>query len=339
MIAAAVWLAPLMQQPVVALAWGVFFAGVVQVLVQLPALHRLGLLPRWRIDFQQAGVKRVLQHLLPAIFSVSVTQINLLLDTLFASFLTVGSVSWLYYSDRLVEFPLGILGLALGTVILPKLAKHHADNDTTGFSNAVDWGLRWVLLIGLPATVGLIVLAEPMLSTLFQYKEFGSDDVRMAGRSVRAYSVGLLAYIFIKILVSGFTARHDLKTPVRYGTYAMGVSLALNALLVFPLAHAGLALATSLGAFFNAALLLIKLYRERIYIPMRGWGLFLLRLLLANSVLFIVLYYGVDSTAWAAWSASERVLQLLKWISIGMVVYALTLFLTGLRAAILILKI
>ncbi|MEO1898761.1 MAG: murein biosynthesis integral membrane protein MurJ, partial [Methylococcales bacterium] len=170
MIAAAIWLSPLMPEPIVALAWGVFAAGIVQLLFQVPALHRLGLLPSFQLGFKDPGVKRILKMMLPALFGVSVTQINLLLDTLIASFLVAGSVSWLYYSDRLVEFPLGIFGIALATVILPNLSKNHAANDPVEFSKSMDWALRLVLLIGLPASVGLLILAEPMLSTLFQYE-------------------------------------------------------------------------------------------------------------------------------------------------------------------------
>ncbi|MCK9637636.1 MAG: murein biosynthesis integral membrane protein MurJ [Methylobacter tundripaludum] len=331
MIAAAIWLAPLMDEPVTALAWGVFAAGVVQLLFQLPALMRLGLMPRPRLGFNDSGVKRIISLMLPAIFSVSVTQINLLLDTLIASFLTVGSVSWLYYSDRLVEFPLGILGLALGTVILPNLAKSHAAEDTAAFSNSLDWGLRLVVLVGLPATIGLVMLAEPMLSTLFQYNEFGVSDVHFAGLSLKAYSLGLLGFILIKVLVPGFTSRGDMKTPVRYGVYAMLVSLGLNLALVFPLAHAGLALATSLGAFFNAALLLRKLHRDKVYHPAEGWWLFLARVSLAAGVMSAGLYHFVDAGWWYGWNSTARVINLVKWIGIGLIVYTATLLLTGLR--------
>jgi len=331
MIAAAIWLAPLMDEPVTALAWGVFAAGIVQLLFQLPALMRLGLMPRLRLGFDDSGVKRIISLMLPAIFSVSVTQINLLLDTLIASFLTVGSVSWLYYSDRLVEFPLGILGLALGTVILPNLAKSHAAEDTAAFSNALDWGLRLVVLAGLPATIGLVLLAEPMLSTLFQYNEFGVSDVHFAGKSLKAYSLGLLGFILIKVLVPGFTSRGDMKTPVRYGVYAMIVSLGLNLALVFPLAHAGLALATSLGAFFNAALLLIKLQKDNVYQPATGWWLFFIRVSLAAGAMSAGLYYFVDPAWWNNWNSTMRVINLVKWIGIGLVIYAATLLLTGLR--------
>jgi putative peptidoglycan lipid II flippase len=331
MIATAIWLAPLLNQPVIALAWGVFIGGLVQCLFQIPALMRIGLLPRFSWGFSDPGVKKVIQLMLPAIFSVSVTQINLLLDTLIASFLSVGSVSWLYYSDRLVEFPLGILGVALATVILPNLAKSFAGNNATAFSGSLDWGLRLVLLIGMPATMGLLLLAEPMLSTLFQYKEFGVNDVHLAGQSLKAYSIGLIGFILVKILVSGFTSRHDMQTPVRYGVYSMMMSLLLHGLLVFPLAHGGLALATSLGAFFNAALLLYKLLHDKTYCPGDGWYLFVLRILLACLAMSACLYYWVDSEWWFDWSSKDRVLNLLKWILIGAVIYAATLLLTGLR--------
>lgn len=331
MIATAIWLAPLMDTPVVAMAWGVFIAGIVQMLCQIPSLIRLGLLPHPRIDFKDAGVNRVIKLMLPAMFSVSVTQINLLLDTLIASFLTVGSVSWLYYSDRLVEFPLGVLGLALGTVILPSLANNYAAENSVAFSQSLDWGLRLVLLVGMPATIGLFVLAEPMLSTLFQYHEFTINDVHLAAQSLRGYAVGLLGYLLIKVLVPAFTARQEVKTPVRYGIYAMIISLALNIVLVFPLAHAGLALATSLGAFFNAALLLKKLLKDKVYQPASGWLLFVSRVLLASAAMTAALYYWVNPDWWAAWSSTERVLHLLKWVSIGMSIYVATLLLTGLK--------
>ena len=338
MIAAAIWLAPLLDEPIVALAWGVFAAGVVQLIFQVPALLSLGLMPRCRLDFQDTQVKKLFKQLLPAIFSGSITQINLLLDSLIASFLSAGSVSWLYYSDRLVEFPLGILGLALGTAILPNLAKHHAADDAAGFSNALDWGLRLALLIGMPATIGLLLLAEPMLSTLFQYKEFSVEDVRLSAMSLRAYSVGLLAYLLIKVLVPGFSSRQDMQTPVRFGVYAMLVSLALNVVLVFPLAHAGLALATSLGAFFNAILLLKKLRQEKIYQTNKGWWLFFLRVTLASATMSAALYYWVDVNWWNNWSASLRVIHLLKWIGIGMAIYVATLMATGLKVEHLLVK-
>jgi putative peptidoglycan lipid II flippase len=330
MIAAALWLAPLLDVPITALAWGVFAAGIVQLLFQGPSLIGLGLLPKLSVKFKDPDVSRVIRRLLPAIFSASVTQINLLLDTLIASFLVSGSVSWLYYSDRLVEFPLAILGMGLATVILPNLTKNHAADDTAAFSTTLNWGLRWVLLIGMPATIGLFALAVPMLSTLFQYNEFTIDDVHKSSQSLRAYSVGLLGYLFIKILIPGFTSRHDLKTPVRYGIYAMIASLALNVLAI-PLAHAGLALATSLGALLNAGLLLKRLLQDKAYQPGNGWLLFLARVTLASAVMAACLCYFVDDSWWNQWDSAGRIINLFKWVSIGCLVYILTLTLSGLR--------
>lgn len=330
MIATAIWLAPKMSEPVVALAWGVFVAGIVQVLFQIPALMRLGLLPKFKVDFQDADIKRFLNLLVPSIFSVSVTQINLLLDTLVASFLTVGSVSWLYYSDRLVEFPVGILGLALGSVILPHLAKNNAAENSAAFSHTIDWGLRLGLLLGMPATLGLLLLAEPLLSTLFQYNEFSANDVMLSAQSLRAYAVGLLGYILIKVLVGGFTARQDMKTPVRYGIYAMIASLALNVLAI-PLHHAGLALATSLGAFFNVGLLLYTLLKQQVYRPTAGWAVFSARIVLASLAMSYVLYQWVQAEWWQHWTSGERILNLILWVMIGIVTYSATLVLTGLR--------
>lgn len=331
MIIAAVWISPLMAEPILALAWGVFAAGVVQLLFQVPALLRLGLMPRMRLGFNDPGVRQILKLMAPAIFGVSVVQLNLLVDTLFASFLTSGSVSWLYYSDRLVEFPLGIFGVAISTVILPSLSKNHAADDTEAFSRSLDWGLKLVLLIGLPATLGLTLLAEPVLSTLFQYNEFGADDVRMTGRSLAAFSLGLLAFMLIKVLVPGFTSRQDARTPVRFGIYSVIGNLAFNAILVAPLAHAGPALATTLAAYLNAVLLLITLIKDKVYRPCRQWRLFFLRIALATESMSAFLYYFVDAGQWLNWSASQRGLNLGLTIGSAIFVYALALLLVGFR--------
>jgi putative peptidoglycan lipid II flippase len=331
MIAAAIYLAPLMAEPVLALAWGVLAAGLVQLLFQCPALYKLGLLPRLKIDFKDAGVTQVIQLMIPAIFASSISQINLLLNTLLASFLTAGSVSWLYYSDRLVEFPLGIFGIALATVILPNLSKNHAAEDTIAFSNALDWGLRFVLFITVPAALGLLFMAEPILSTLFQYHKFSVYDVQMAGKSLMAYSLGLVGFVLVKVLVPGFTSRKDMKTPVRFGLYTMCANMLLGLLLIVPFAHVGLALATSLGALFNAGLLLWQLLKEKVYQPVAGWGWFLMRLLLANALMAGGLYYFVDKTLWYHWTASERLLHLGFYVLVAIVVYGLSLVILGLR--------
>lgn len=336
MISAALFLAPYFEQPIMALAWGVFIAGAVQLLFQLPFLARLKLLPKPRLDFRDSGVRKIGKLMLPAIFGSSVAQINLLLDTLIASFLITGSVSWLYYSDRLLEFPLGIFGIALATVILPHLSKKHAAESKQEFSDTLDWSLRWACIIGIPATLGLFILASPLLTTLFQYGAFSQHDVLKATQSLHAYSIGLMGFIFIKILVTGFFSRQDTKTPVKIGVIAMVSNMALNIILVFPLAHAGLALATTLSAFINAGLLFWTLKKQSVLMFRPGWPMFLLRLLLANGALAALLLFAVQPIeVWFAWSAVERVSHLMLWIGIAVVGYFSVLWLSGLRLVML----
>lgn len=334
LIGAVIWLAPRMAHPVVALAWGVLIAGVVQLLFQLPYLIGLRVLAPPRARFRDAGVRRILRLMLPALFGVSVTQINLLVDTLIASFLATGSISWLYYSDRLVEFPLGVFGIALATVILPHLSREHAGENPQAFSDTVDWALRWVLLIGVPATAGLAVLAGPLLTTLFQYNAFSDHDAVMATRSLMAYSVGLCGFILVKVLASGYYSRQDTRTPVRIGVVAMVSNIVLNLSLVWSLAHAGLALATSLAAFVNAGLLLRGLRRQSVYTPRAGWPLLFARVLFSGTVMTGVLWWGSGSLEqWLAWSALARAEHLALWVVVGAVLYFLTLLLTGVRPA------
>ncbi len=337
LIGAAVWAAPWFDEPVVALAWGVFVAGLAQLLFQLPFLARLGVLPRPRLKGVHEGVERIKQLMLPAIFGSSVVQINLLFDTLIASFLVTGSISWLYYSDRLVEFPLGVFGIALATVILPKLSRDHAQASPEAFSATLDWALRWVWLIGAPAAVGLVVLAGPMLTTLFYGGEFGLDDVRMSSLSLMAYALGLLAFILVKVMAPGFYARQDTKTPVRIGIQAMLWNMALNVAFVVPLVltgfqgpHMGLALATAASAFINAGLLFRRLRRDGIYRPSPGWRLFLLRVALASTAMGALLYLAGEPVAvWAEWGGLERAGRLLLWIGAGMLAYFGTLLALG----------
>ncbi len=330
MILAAVWWAPLFEQPVIALAWGVFIAGVLQVLLQLPVLWRIGLLPRPRLK-QHAGVRQIIGLMLPVLFGSSVSQINLFLDSVFASFLPAGSVSWLYYSDRLVEFPLGIFGLALATAVLPGLAQSYVTADQQRFSQALDWGLRWVLVVGVPATIGLVLLAKPLLITMFLYGEFTLPDVAKSAQSLTAYAFGLVGFMLIRILVQGFSARQDHRTPVTLGIYALGANLLFTALLVVPLAHAGLALATSLAAFVNAGLLLYRLLQAKVYQPQSGWWPFCVRIVVANTLMGTALYFGVDSELWVLWSASERIWHLLGAVSASILLYGLGLTVVGVR--------
>lgn len=341
LIAAAVFAAPYFEQPVQALAWGVFIAGVLQLAFQLPAIARLGLLARPRWGWQDPGVRRILKLMLPAIFGSSVAQVNLLLDTIIASFLVTGSVSWLYYSDRLVEFPLGVFGVALGTVILPNLSRQHAEAVPEDFARTLDWAVRWVLLIGVPATVGLMLLAGPMLTSLFHYGAFTDQDARMATLSLVTFSLGLVAFMLVKVLAPGFYARQDTRTPVRFGVYSMVFNMAVNLLIIVPLAmvgvsglHAGLALATSLAAFLNAGLLFRRLRAERVWRPAPGWGRFTLRLVLANGAMGVVLWLSAGSLEqWLAMGGAERVLRLAVLIATGAAVYGVVLLALGTRLA------
>lgn len=339
MIAAALWLAPRMEQPVMGLAWGVFIAGVVQLGFQIPFLRQARLLPCPRWGWASRGVQQVLKLMLPAIFGSSVAQVNLLIDTVLASFLVSGSVSWLYYSDRLVEFPLGIFGVALGTVILPKLSRQHAGAEADGFSQTLDWALRWALLIGVPATVALIILSGPILSALFQYGEFDARDVVMSTRSLMAFALGLVAFMLIKVLAPGFYARQDTRSPVKYGVIAMGANTALVLILIWPLAHAGLALATSLAAFLNAGLLFVNLRRRDIYRPRAGWARFLLQLTAANLAMGLVLWFGVgDLERWLHAGARERLWHLAGLVVAGGGTYLLAVLTVGIRPRHLLLR-
>jgi len=339
MISAAVWLAPHFREPVHALAWGVLIAGVAQVTFQLPFLARLRLLPRPRWDWHHPAVKRILRLMVPTLFGSSVAQVNLLVDTLIASFLAAGSVSWLYYSDRLMEFPLGVFGVAMGTVILPNLSRRHASNDPEHFSATLDWALRLVLLLGVPAALGLVLLAGPVLTTLFYSPAFNPHDVYMSDASLVAYSLGLVGFILVKVLLPGYYARQDTRTPVRIGVISMVTNIGLNAAVVVPLAvagvpapHAGLAASTSFAAFVNAGLLYRGLRRRGVYLPLRGWPLMYGRVLLAAGAMAALLVWGVPATGqWMQWPTLIRVRDLAGWIAAGGGVYLALLWLTGIR--------
>ncbi len=334
LIAAALVMSPYFDPPIMALAWGVLLAGFCQLLFQLPFLARMGLLPRPVPARGHEGVGRIMKLMIPALFGVSVSQINLLLDTFIASLLVSGSVSWLYFSDRLVELPLGIFGVAIATVVLPSLSRRHAEKSLAEFAALLDWALRLVLLIALPSTLALILLAQPFIITLFQNENFSVDDVQMVTYSLRAYAIGLLPFMAIKIFAPGYYSRQDTATPVRIGIIAMVVNMVLNILLVFVLdmAHTGLALATSLAAFLNAGLLMAGLYRRGIFRFQPGWGRFLLQLLLANAVMvgFILIYAG-EWQVWLERSTLERIAHTTIVCVVGLSLYVMMLLLGGVR--------
>lgn len=333
LIGATVLVAPGLERPVVALAWGVLVAGIAQLLFQLPFLAALGLLVRPRLRRAHAGVARIARLIGPALFGVSVQQINLLVDTLIASFLVTGSISWLYYSDRMVEFPLGVFGIALATVILPSLSSEHAAGSRERFAVTLDWALRWILVIAPAAALGLALLAAPILSALFERGAFTGHDVEMAARSLLAYAFGLPAFVCVKVLAPGYFARQDTRTPVRVGVVAMAANVVLNLALVVPLAHAGLALATSASALLNATLLYRGLRAEGWHRPEPGWGALALRVLAANLAMGVALWLARgDPALWSAASGAERALRLAALVLGGGGLYGLALALFGLRA-------
>jgi putative peptidoglycan lipid II flippase len=332
MIGTAIWLAPHLSVPIIGLAWGVFMAGVIQLLFQWPFLKKMRLLPRPAIHFHDSGVLRVLKLMIPALFGVSVSQINLLLDTVFASFLVVGSVSWLYFSDRLMEFPLGVFGVAISTVILPHLSRHHASQSHHDFSLTLDWAMRCVLLIGLPAAVVLAVIAGPLLSTLFQHGYFDAHSVVMASKSLSMFAIGIAPFMLIKILAAGFYAKQDMRTPVRIGIIAMVANMVFNLILIWPLKHAGIALATSLASLVNTGFLYYFLRKRGIYIPRAGWGYFTFRMLIANSLLASWLWFSAGRLdVWVTSDWTWRGTHLFYLLVTAIAVYGGGLWFAGIR--------
>lgn len=324
--------APWFDPPVTALAWAVFCGGALQLAFQLPFLARIGMLPRLRLDFRDEGVQRVLKQMAPAVFGVSVGQISLLINNIFASFLITGSITWLYFADRLMEFPAGLLGVALGTILLPSLARQHAEQSAQAYSDLLDWGLRLTLLLAVPAAVALALLAVPLIATLFHYGAFTATDVINTRNAVIAYSIGLVGLIAVKVLAPGFYARQDIRTPVKIAVITLAATQVMNLLLIWELRHAGLALSISLGACLNAVLLLRGLRRQAIYMPQPGWGVFMLKLALAVYVMGAVLWLlSGSATSWLASGALERVARLALLIAAGSGAYFLTLGLLGFR--------
>ena len=268
----------------------------------------------------------------PAIFGVSVMQISVLISTIFASYLAVGSLSWLYYSERIIYLPVGVFGVALATVVLPSLSRHHVRQETKLYSANLDWGLRMVCVLALPAAAGALVLGGPILATLFQYGVFQAHDVMMSERSLMAYALGMPAFMLVKMLASGFYSRQDIKTPVKVAVMAVVLNVILNALLIKPLAHAGLALATSLSSWFNAVLLLILIVRSQAYVPQHAWWLHGVRSVLATASMAALLWWqSPPIQQWLAWSAMQRAWHLGALLAVGILCYALVLWCSGMR--------
>ena len=339
LIAAAVLLSGRMDVPIKALAWGVLAAGVSQLLIQVPALIRLGVMPRPRWGWRHSGVRKILRLMIPTLIGSSVAQVNLLLDMVIATFLLSGSVTWLYYSDRLMEFPLGIFGVALSTVILPNLSRKFAAQSPLAFSATLDWALRLALIITLPAALGLAVLAKPILITLFQYEAFVLSDVEMSALSLAAYATGLPAFITVKVLAPGYYARQDTKTPVKIAITAMVSNMLLNFLFVGTLVavefegpHTGLALASSAAAYINAILLYRGLRRQGVYQPETGWPRITGAVVLGSLAMVLVLLWQIgDIHLWVVATATDRVGRLCAIIGLSMLVYGLAILAGGLK--------
>ncbi len=339
LITAALWGTRFFPVPVIAVAWGVFIAGVMQLTFQLPALHRQGLLvmPQW--GWRDSGVQKILLLMLPALFGSSVAQINLLLDTIIASFLQEGSLSWLYYADRLVEFPLGVFGVAIAIVLLPRLSTVHVQDDTTEFQNTMDWGVRLGTVIALPCTIGLFLLSIPLIATLFGYGKFDAVDIQMSAWSLRAYALALPGFILIKILAPGFFSRQNTRTPVRIGIIAMLCNMGYNVVLVgaivlmaLPAPHTGLALATALSANQQALMLYGQLRRENAYQVDSGTKKLIAKATLSSvSMGLVLIWISPPPEQWFSMHAIERAKHLAGIIIAAMLVYGCTLFLTGVR--------
>ncbi|MGH8032456.1 MAG: murein biosynthesis integral membrane protein MurJ [Luteimonas sp.] len=355
MIVGALWLAPRLRVPILALGWAVLAAGVLQLLFQLPALRGLNLLTLPRMGWRHAGVRKMLRLMVPTLFGSSVAQINLLFDTLIAGYLLAGSQSWLSQADRFLELPLGVFGIALGTVILPALSRHHVRTDRAGFSRALDWGLRSTLLIAVPSTLGLMLLAEPLVATLFQYGAFTAFSTRMTALSVLGLSFGLPAFAMVKVLLPAFYARQDTRTPVRAGVASlianMVISIALLALLyawwvpdavkakglfaalaATPGLHLALGVASALASYLNLALLWRWLRRDGVYQPLPGWTRYTLRLLVACALMCATVLAGLHwAPDFTRAPVVDRVVWLLSLVAGGAVAYVIGLFAMGLR--------
>jgi putative peptidoglycan lipid II flippase len=343
-IIGALYAAPYFNPPAMVLAWAVFAGGVLQLAFQIPALAKIGMLPRPRLAFSDPGVRRILVLMGPAVLGVSVAQISLLVNTIIASFLGDGRVSWLYWADRLMEFPTGLLGVALGTILLPSLSKYHAESSDGEYSKLLDWGLRVTVLLSAPAAVALALLAVPLITTLFLHGQFGEHDVWMTRQALVAYSAGLIGLILVKVLAPGFYARQNIATPVRIAVLTLIATQAMNVLLVLSLKlggleattgispHAGLALAIGLGACLNAGLLYRKLRQHGIYQPQPGWGTFLLKVAAALAAMALALWLAMGPAVW--WlgaSGWTRVAAVAGLVLLGGAAYFAILWLLGFR--------
>lgn len=332
LILAAVFLGPAMHIPVFALSWGLLAAGIVQFFFQLPFLWQKKLLVTPRPSLKDPDVRKVLKLMVPALFGVSVAQISVMIDTIFASFLPAGSVTWLYFSERLMNFPLGVFGVGIATVILPYLSRGHVSQDHERYNNTFDWAMRLLLLIGIPSSIGLFVLAGPLIATLFGHGKFNTHDVLMTRQSLMTFAVGVQAFMMVKVLASAFYAKQNIKLPVKIAAFSMLCNMIFNTILIGPMAHAGLALATSISGIINAGLLLFFLMRKKLYQPQTGWKKFFVQILAANVVMVAtVLAVTPHLTLWLKPNWHWQVEHLSLSVFAALFSYFIVLFITGIR--------
>jgi len=330
-ITCAIFLAPQFDQPAYALAWGVFIGGIVQFCFQLPFLFRAGLLVKPKWGWHDENVVKVRTLMIPALFGVSVGQINLLFDTFIASFLVTGSISWLYYSDRLLEFPLGLFGIAIATVILPALSRNHVGKDARAFAANIDWAFRMVCLLGIPAAVGLATMARPILTVIFQRGAFTADTAIMASYSLTAYSFGLLSFMLVKVLAPGFYSRQDTKTPVKFGIWCMASNMVFNLVLALPFGYVGLAIATSMSATLNAALLYFSLHKLGVFTLSKTSMLFIVRVVIASTAMGALIYYRDKGLAFFDLLLLEQIKDVAITIGLSVMVFGISMVLLGMK--------
>ncbi|MBR5558031.1 MAG: murein biosynthesis integral membrane protein MurJ [Acinetobacter harbinensis] len=337
MIAAAWWLTPYMAEPIMALGWAVVVAGILQLAIQIPELWRKKLLIPPKVDFKHEGVDRIMKLMLPALFGVSVTQINLLLNTIWASFMQDGSVSWLYSAERMTELPLGLIGVAIGTVILPSLSARHAEQDQTKFRGMIDWAARVIMLVGIPASIALFMLSTPIIQALFQRGQFTVEDTQMTALALQCMSAGVISFMLIKVFAPGFYAQQDTKTPVRVGLMAVAANAILNVIFIgffklidWQAEHMALALASSGSAMVNAGMLYFYLHKRNIFRFAGHWKKLSLQFAIANAVMIAVLWYGLT---WYNGEVSQwiRISEVLGLCVLGVLAYGLGLLATGFR--------
>lgn len=337
MIAGAWWLTPYMAEPIMALGWAVVVAGILQLVIQIPELWRKNLLIPPKIDFKHEGVDRIMKLMLPALFGVSVTQINLLLNTIWASFMQDGSVSWLYSAERMTELPLGLIGVAIGTVILPSLSARHAEQDQSKFRGMIDWAAKVIMLVGIPASIALFMLSTPIIQALFQRGQFTVEDTQMTAMALQCMSAGVISFMLIKVFAPGFYAQQDTKTPVRVGLMAVAANAILNVIFIgffklidWQAEHMALALASSGSALVNAGMLYFYLHKRDIYRFGAHWKKLFLQFALANITMIAALWYALS---WYNGDASQwiRILEVVGLCVIGVIAYAVGLLITGFK--------